>query len=152
MSGLKVRTRSRQREVLSLLGRLERWQPTHLVMHLAFFALQRTRARINKEKKAPDGTAWPAWSPRYAAWRAKHAPKGGILLLSGDLAQALQTFETRKAGNWHKVKFGSDLPYADAHQNPKPGKRPKREFLGLSTDDRLRIRSMIERALKTKTS
>jgi phage virion morphogenesis protein len=147
---LRIRTKKRERKLLQTLRRLEKWQPTSLVLHLARFALERARARITKQKTAPDGSKWPAWSPRYAAWRAKHAPKGGILLLSGKLEESLKVFEQTSGQRWHKVKIGSDLPYAAAHNSPRENKRPKRQYLGLSEDDANAIRQKIAKALRAK--
>jgi phage gpG-like protein len=149
MSGLRLRAKTRQKRMLMTLRRLANWRPNDLLASLASIALERARARILSTKVAPSGESWPRWSPRYDAWRAKHAPTGGILFLSGELEKSLEIFETKSAGGRYSALMGSALVYAAAHNSPSPkSKLPKREFLGLSSLDREEVRQKILDAMK----
>jgi phage virion morphogenesis protein len=123
-----------------------------------------TRRRIAEDKRSPDGAAWPAWSPAYAATRGSgHS----LLQGQGDLLDSIQSVATAAS-----AEVGSNLVYAAIHQfggttkpheiRPKrkkalafgggffarvqhPGSEiPARPYLGLDEDDRRDIEELTE--------
>ncbi|TNG92241.1 phage virion morphogenesis protein [Pasteurellaceae bacterium USgator11] len=89
-----------------------------------------------KDQKDPDGNAWQAVSPRYAAYKAKHKKGNQILKFHGALSQ-------RTAYNYDDrgVEFGSSMKYAPVHQNgsrKKSGRGsgiPQRKWLGINKEN-----------------
>jgi phage gpG-like protein len=72
-------------------------------------------------ESGPSGS-WKAWSPKYAAWRAKHKP-GKILHFSG--AGLRETLRISSGKNYASV--GSALDYAPTHDSGDPTRNiPKR--------------------------
>lgn len=107
---------------------------TDLMDAIAFEGENQTRRRIRDEKTAPDGTAWPSWSPDYAATR-----NGGQGLLEGqgDLVDSMVSDSSRDHAEW-----GSNLVYFAIHNfggtpdmKPGPAAIPQREMLGLSDEN-----------------
>jgi phage virion morphogenesis protein len=88
-----------------------------------------TRNRLQNEKTDPDGKAWAPWSTSYA--KSRH--KGHSLLQNtGHLLDSI-TYVTNNDGT---VEVGSNLNYADDHQNGNSKRRvPARPYLGLSNDN-----------------
>ena len=68
-----------------------------------------TRRRISEEKTAPDGSAWDAWSERYAK---KKSGNNSLLDASGQLLKSI-TYQIK--GN--QLHVGSNVPYAAMHQD-----------------------------------
>jgi phage virion morphogenesis protein len=98
-----------------------------------------TRRRLSEEKHAPDGAAWPAWSPEYAATR-----HGAHSLLEGE-GDLIGSLDHVVDGN--EVEIGSNLIYAATHQFGDEEERgiPARPYLGLSPDNERQIeRTIIE--------
>jgi phage virion morphogenesis protein len=92
-----------------------------------------TRVRLSEEKHAPDGAAWPDWSPEYAATR--HGDQS-LLEGEGDLLGSIDHVVTGD-----EVEIGSNLIYARPHQegadfsivrNKAHVRIPARPYLGLS--------------------
>lgn len=142
-----IATPARKRELLEQIGATHESQ---------------VRRRIQNEKTAPDGTAWPAWSEQYA--KTRH---GGQSLLSGE-GELLSSIENQLLS--HAVAIGTPLVYGGVHQNGFDGRinvpahqrritqafgkalkapktisvsafsrqmsMPQREYLGLSTSNR----------------
>ncbi|NOI14834.1 phage virion morphogenesis protein [Vibrio hepatarius] len=67
-----------------------------------------TRRRISDEKESPSGQSWDDWSPDYA--KTRHGNQS-LLQGQGDLLDSIQFVVERD-----KVRIGSPLPYARAHQ------------------------------------
>jgi phage virion morphogenesis protein len=113
------------------LDRLSRRRTAQLLDVIGSEIESQTRRRITDEKRAPDGSAWPSWSPEYAASRPS---KGGVLELEGHLLDSI-TYETKNDA----VEVGSNLVYSRRHQEGDGGARgiPRRQYLGLS-DENLR--------------
>jgi phage gpG-like protein len=89
------------------------------------FALIQARQFKSSGRYASGG--WPALSPRYAAWKAKHYPGAPILVRSGDLRDSL----TRRPFGVDVIEkksmaIGSDVPYGLYHQRGEglPQRRP----------------------------
>jgi phage virion morphogenesis protein len=112
--------------------------------------VDQTKLRIQEEKRAPDGTDWSPWSPRYAAsqhgGRASHGPHPGqltaagghtILELDGFL---LDSITSEVSGS--DVLIGSNLEYAATHQFGR-GPIPARPFLGLSDQNADDIENLV---------
>ena len=96
-----------------------------------------TRRRIEKQEGAPDGTAWPEWSPAYH--KTRHSGHQ-VLESFGHLRDSL-THEVRG----DSVLVGSPLVYAATHQFGDPARGiPQREFLGLSGQDYDEVVGMVE--------
>ena len=95
-----------------------------------------TRRRIEEERTGPDGTPWPAWSPRYAATR--HSGHS-LLQNEGDLLDSI-FHEVTGDG----VEIGSGLVYAATHQfGHEERSIPARPYLGLSADNEAEITALI---------
>ena len=114
--------------------------------------------RIQDEKKAPNGTAWPSYvNPSYASLkrsgirRKKHYPgasvwilapsPGGLLDHSGNLLKSIIYNVSSD-----KVYVGSNEEYARRHQEGGGG-IPARPYLGISDDDANAINQFIRDAL-----
>ncbi len=107
---------SRKGEALSIVGALLETQ---------------SRNRIAKEKRAPGGEPWKAWSPGYAA--SRHHGQS-LLRAEGNLLDSLHW-----QLNGDTVEEGSNLVYAAIQQDggtrdmkPGPAAIPARPYLGLS--------------------
>jgi phage virion morphogenesis protein len=109
--------------------------PEPLLRELAAAGESQTRRRMESDKRGPDGTPWPEWSPGYAATR-----HGGQSLLDarGDLIQSLTAFADRQTAGW-----GTNLVYAATHQFGR-GAIPARPFLGVSDDDERELLGIAE--------
>ena len=102
-----------------------------------------------KDQKDPDGNAWQAVSPRYAAYKAKRKKGTQILKFHGALSE-------RTAYNYDDrgVEFGSPMKYADVHQNGsrKTSGRgsgiPKRQWLGVNRDNEQQLLRKANRYLQ----
>jgi phage virion morphogenesis protein len=104
-----------------------------------------TRRRLRTEKTAPDGTAWPDWSPGYAATR-----HGGHSLLMGK--GHLEDSITSDAGA-DGVTWGSNLVQAAVHQagadfstikGHRRVKIPARPYLGLSAENEADMQAVLD--------
>ena len=109
--------------------------PEPLLRELAAAGESQTRRRMESDKRGPDGTPWPEWSPGYAATR-----HGGQSLLDarGDLIQSLTAFADRQTAGW-----GTNLIYAATHQFGR-GAIPARPFMGVSDDDERELLDLAE--------
>jgi phage virion morphogenesis protein len=97
------------------------------------------RRRIAEEKSGPEGTQWPAWSPRYARTRG---PRHSLLVGQGDLLDSIQ-----RIASGGQVEVGSNLVYAAIHQfggaeAGRPG-LPARPYLGLGPRDEDEIQRVV---------
>lgn len=164
MAGIAV-TVTGADEALAALGRAVARTDDARPLYDALAALieSRTRRRIAEEKTGPDGTAWAAWSPAYAA--SRHAGQS-LLRGQGALLDSIQSIATEGS-----AEVGSNLVYAAIHQlggqtrpheiRPKhatvlafgggfaakvnhPGSTiPARPFLGLDDEDGRRIEELV---------
>lgn len=85
--------------------------PSHkkdLLHALGAVVESQTRRRISDEKESPSGQSWDDWSPDYA--KTRHGNQS-LLQGQGDLLDSIQFVVERD-----KVRIGSPLPYARAHQ------------------------------------
>ena len=107
-----------------------------LLRELAAEGEAQTRRRMEFEKRGPDGTPWPEWSPGYAATR-----HGGQSLLdaTGALIQSITAFADRQTAGW-----GTNVIYAATHQFGRGG-IPARPFLGVSDEDERALLDIAER-------
>jgi phage virion morphogenesis protein len=114
--------------------------PGPFLRPLGLQLLRSTRERA-RQAVAPDGSAWPALSERYAA--RKRGPK--MLRESGVLLGGL----VREVSG-HELRLGSVEPYAAIHQFGGEAGRdlaatiPARPYLGLSAEDEEMIREEFE--------
>ncbi len=101
-----------------------------------------TRRRITDVKEAPDGSAWPKWSKRYA--ETLHSGKS-FLEGEGFLLGSL-TYEYSPTG--HSVEVGSNMIYAATHQYGDAERNiPARPYLGLSSEDESDLEQVIDNFL-----
>lgn len=116
------------------LARLQHMDMRELLDGIGHEVETQTKRRITEEKTAPDGKAWPAWSPRYAATR--HA--GNSLLV--DEGHLRDSITHNVASGGRTVDIGSNLVYARIHQFGGEGAGkpalPARPYLGLSAANR----------------
>jgi morphogenesis family protein len=101
-------------------------------------------ARAFASQGGSTGRAWAPWSPRYAAWRAKHKGRlgGKIMVLTGTLKEKA----TSPAHGGHVARWLGNLRYAfgfiDEHgyihmnQEAPRGKMPLRSALIKTEADR----------------
>lgn len=96
-----------------------------------------TQDRIaSGQGEAPDGSAWPAWSERYAARRRAGA---SLLYDSSDLERSI----TFVAGA-DLLQVGTNLEYGATHQFGDADRNiPARPYLGLSEEDEANIRELV---------
>lgn len=121
----------------ALADRLVGWQVAELADAASELLASQTQRRIDEDKAAPDGTPWADWSDDYAATR-----HGGHSLLQGrnHLLPSIQGYATAE-----EAVAGSNLDYAAVHQNgSEDGDTPARPYLGLSRDDEVELRALVE--------
>ena len=130
---------SQVRGIADAMARLEAIDQAELLEDLGAEGESQARRRLQEEKRSPDGTPWPAWSPAYAETR-----HGGQRLLQseGDLVDSLQY-----AVSGLRVGIGSNLPYA-ARQNFGDevigSGIPARTYLGFSADNLIDLKSVVD--------
>lgn len=72
------------------------------------------------------GASWAPLSPAYAAWKQQHYPGRGILQRQGALKASLSGPDAPQAifrASATSLEIGTSVPYAMAHQAPRPGSR-----------------------------
>ncbi|MFZ1326220.1 MAG: phage virion morphogenesis protein [Candidatus Contendobacter sp.] len=85
---------------------------------------------------APDGTPWPALSPRYRASKKKNQDK--LLVLDGWLRQ----LHYQAAPD--ALRIGTDRLYGATHQFGDPSRHlPARPFLGLDEAERAHVMEVL---------
>lgn len=97
---------------------------------------------------------WDPLSPRYKAWKDKHHPGKPILVLSGRLRRDLtvRPFGIERI-DANSLLVGSDAPYADAHQEGRPGRGLPARPVELNRAARTQITRIVQRWVMTgKTS
>lgn len=100
---------------------------------------RQTRRRIKSEKTDPDGDAWDALDPAYAA-RKSEKSSGGILEFGGML---LRSIDSSRSGN--TATTGSNELYAATHQYGDDSRgMPRRTFIGLSADNARELEDEID--------
>jgi phage virion morphogenesis protein len=135
---LQVDTRGIER-LARRIGKLASAQRGALLDAIGFEVEDQTRRRIADEKRAPDGTPWPDWSPRYAQTR-----HGGHSMLQGE-DDLLDSIQYLVRGD--QVEVGSNLVYAAIHQfgGAEVGiPIPARPYLGVSADDAADLLAVVE--------
>jgi phage virion morphogenesis protein len=135
---LQVDTRGIER-LARRIGKLASAQRGELLDAIGFEVENQTRRRISDEKRAPDGTPWPDWSPRYAQTR-----HGGHSLLQGE-DDLLDSIQYLVRGD--QVEVGSNLVYAAIHQfgGAEVGMPiPARPYLGVSPENEADILAVVE--------
>lgn len=101
-----------------------------------------TKQRFNS-KVAPNGVHWQNLKP--STLQTKQRRGGGILVDSGDLLTSITSY-----ANNHSVVVGSNEVYAKYHQ-VGTNKMPARPFLGLSEQDKARLRERLNEFLEDIT-
>jgi phage virion morphogenesis protein len=135
---LQVDTRGIERLALRI-GKLASAQRGELLDAIGFEVENQTRRRIADEKRAPDGTPWPDWSPRYAQTR-----HGGHSMLQGE-DDLLDSIQYLVRGD--QVEVGSNLVYAAIHQfgGAEVGMPiPARPYLGLGPENDADLLAVVE--------
>lgn len=93
-----------------------------------------TRARIEDEKRSPDGAPWAPWSTDYA--KTRHGGHS-LLMDEGHLGDAIQYIVSGD-----EVAVGSNLVYHATHQYGR-GPIPARPQLGLSAANERDIQELV---------
>jgi phage virion morphogenesis protein len=135
---LQVDTRGIER-LARRIGKLASTQRGELLDAIGFEVENQTRRRIADEKRAPDGTPWPDWSPRYAQTR-----HGGHSMLQGE-DDLLDSIQYLVRGD--QVEVGSNLVYAAIHQfgGAEVGMPiPARPYLGLGPENDADLLAVVE--------
>lgn len=156
MSGAVLITRMDWSETRAAFGRLERAiaDPTPVMRAIGTGLVASTQDRMDAGQD-PNGAAWAALNPLYAA--AKRGP--GILRESG-MRGGLQGSITQRAAR-DQVEVGTNKIYGAIHQfggviRAKAGGRlirtpsvtiPARPYLGISAEDGVMILDVVEGAL-----
>lgn len=109
--------------------------PSGLLWDLAQAGENQTRRRLGEDKRAPDGTAWAAWSAAYA--QTRHSGQS-LLEDTGSLIDSINAFVDGNVAGW-----GTNLGYAEKHQFGQGG-IPARPFLGISASDEQELLDITE--------
>lgn len=115
-------------ELRRVLRSLADFDPQDALVDIGELIEMQVRHRIDEEKTAPDGTEWPAWSPRYAATRGS---QHSLLIDTGSMLDSIEYQVGRGS-----VTVSAFTVYAATHQygDDKRG-IPARPFLGLSDEN-----------------
>jgi hypothetical protein len=116
-------------QVLLLLGHVQRFHlwcmsPESASKDVGELVRTQTKHRIEREKKAPDGTPWAPWSAAYAQTRG---PQHSLLIDTRDMVDGL---DMQYSGP--DAIVSSDRPYAGKNQATRP-------FLGISDANAVEI-------------
>ncbi|WP_018694438.1 phage virion morphogenesis protein [Algicola sagamiensis] len=114
---------------------------TELLSAIAGLSEDQTKARIEEDKAAPDGSPWPQWSQLYAQSRHENQ---SLLEHEGHLFDSIQSlFDAERA------EIGTNLIYAASHQfGDETQGIPARPFLGFGDEDKRDIESVVDDWLK----
>jgi phage virion morphogenesis protein len=104
------------------------------------YLLNQIKTRFLRQE-ATDGSIWP--ESKGSIFRKKKGRDGGTLFESGRLFESITL---GRQGPGRRIIF-TDVPYAAKHQFGLDG-MPVREFLGISPDDELGVRNIIEARIK----
>lgn len=118
--------------------KFEGWDLAQLAADVGTLVESQTKRRIDSEKTAPDGAAWPDWSSDYAKTR----PAGKSLLQDQNhLLTSVQSYATAD-----QAIVGSNLAYAAVHQRgATDGDTPERAYLGLSAANAADVEALVIR-------
>ena len=120
-----------------IFERLSSINATPVMTVLGRLLEEQTVSRIKDEKSAPNGGAWPQWSPRY---EAKRHSNQSLLENEGHLVDSIQSVEGRDS-----IEVGTNLVYARRHQYGDPKKNiPQRQFLGVSSGNSYELQKTLE--------
>lgn len=121
-------------EVSRALDRLARANFSSLLDAAGDLGERQTRKRIEREKRSPDGVAWAAWSPDYAATRGAGQ---SLLIDTGDLLRSITWSDSGMVVR----RVGTPQDYAEfVHAN--------RPFVGVSDDNLREFADLGERELR----
>jgi phage gpG-like protein len=97
-----------------------------------------------------DTGSWPALSPPYAAWKARHFPGKPILQRTGRLVDSVtgRTRDTLIEAKPDSLEFGTRVPYAVFHQRGS-GRLKRRKVFDLNERQRTRLMKTIQKRLLT---
>lgn len=100
------------------------------------YLLRAERARFAAQR-GPDGRAWAPLSAEYQRRKKKHPE---LKLVFDGFLRDLMRYQVRG----QSLEFGTDRPYGATHQFGAPARGiPARPFLGLSSEDRGEILSIV---------
>lgn len=91
---------------------------------------------------------WRPLSPRYAAWKSKHAPGKPILQLTGAMRRSLvaTTEQTIREVKRDFMRWGTRDPKARFHQRGT-SRMPKRQIIAFDEADKMRVMKRLQRHL-----
>jgi phage gpG-like protein len=97
---------------------------------MAQYQKKTVNARQFDEQGSVETGKWSPLSPPYGRWKARVRPGRPILVFDGDLRREMTTPGKGVYQVWRSgMTVGSDLPYAQYHQNGTPG-MPARPLIG----------------------
>lgn len=105
--------------------RLQNFMPAFHQIQESFFHMQ----EVQFETEGAFTGGWQPLSEAYAVWKNRHVPGAKILELSGALRKSLteRTKDSVTAITPRIAKFGTQIPYAQVHQQGKG--IPRREII-----------------------
>lgn len=121
----------------SALARLGSDGVGRMALAIGTLVERQTKDRLTVEKTAPDGSAWAAWSARYAATRNTNNRRANSLLIASE--NLLESVQDYTAGD--TVRVGTRTPYSAIQQFGGRG-IPARPYLGLSDANRREIEDL----------
>jgi phage gpG-like protein len=128
-------------EIAAKLNALELATDTEEALDVAgAYLLNQIKTRFLRQE-ATDGSTWDV--SKGSIFRKKKGRDGGTLFESGRLFESITL---GRQGPGRRIIF-TDVPYAAKHQFGLDG-NPVREFLGISADDELGVRNIIEARIK----
>lgn len=102
--------------------------PYELTSSIGQLLEAQTKRRIQDEKTAPNGEAWKAWTPEYAATRG---PQHSLLIDTQALLDSIAGSATKKT-----ARVGTNMVYAPFVQKTRP-------FLGMSRENKAELLEML---------
>jgi phage gpG-like protein len=119
-----------RRDIARMQGRAEDLRP-------ALDAIAKVVASANQANFDSEGAAgafgrWAPLSPGYRSWKEKHYPGRPILVLTGDLRDALTSTPMQiQYASAHELVMGTSIPYGAYHQTGTP-RMPRRAPVALT--------------------
>ena len=146
MLSLDIRVTGDRRTIMALdswARELEDWTPVWELVEPDVYAMADEQW---SSKGSRGGDSWPELSPRYAAWKARRYPGQPLMVMTGELREAMTkrgaTGQVRIIDRG-RMEIGTDLVHAATHQFGR-GDIPQRQFLAVTDRDIDRWRAFAE--------
>jgi len=123
------------------------WRPAFEDIYTNFTNIQKGGFR----RQGHHGSKWADLSPRYKRWKEMHYPGRPILTRTGRMRDSMTgrnqaaSQDTVKRVEKLAAEFGTQVPYAYAHQHGyPPGNLPARPMVDLNEDQRRKWAKLIQ--------